>query len=95
MRQAWDNVGFRYFFREPWDIEVAPPFTMKCAVAPESRIAYSVGVFSLSVLSSSEDSSSSERVTVGAVALSHSCFCEQFDVTTVSSSSSVVPVRIL
>ena len=56
----------------------AAPFTMKCAVAPESRIAYSVGFFSLLVLSSSEDSSSSERATVEAVALSHSCLCKHW-----------------
>ena len=66
----------------------AAPFIMKCAVAPESRMAYSVGLVSLVVLSSSEDSSSSVSAIVEAVALSHSCLCKQFDITTVSSSSS-------
>ena len=76
------------------------PLTIKCAVAPESKMAYSGGFSTLLVFSSSEDRSSSVRSVVVAVALLHSCLCKQLEVTTVLSSPSllvllVLPIRIL
>lgn len=65
----------------------AAPFTRKCAVAPESKMAYSIGFLFSSVLPS-EDTSSSVSSAVVVVALSHSWLCEQFEVMTVFSSSS-------
>ena len=72
----------------------AAPLMMKCAVAPESRMAYSGGCFCVSIDSSSDDRSSSVRSAVVVVALSHSWMCEQLDVMTVLSSSSL-SLRIL
>jgi hypothetical protein len=66
----------------------AAPFTMKCAVAPESRIAYSGGLLCWEDSCSLEDNSSLVRSAVVAVALSQSCLVDLFEVMTVLSSSS-------